>query len=155
MHSLAGSSTSRTFLGFTAAFGTFLPPQQGAAKPISPPPPPPPEKHKTSSYALHRARVPMKTYHFINLALRRCLVPLQSETLAPLGSNNSTLRFYSILSVIHLPRTQIIHCPCMRQIRIHRLQKPYYACSNSKPLLQFFQNLKVGKWQAIKHVINE
>ena len=81
MHSLAGSSTSRTFLGFTAAFGTFLPPQQGAAKPISPPPPPPPEKHKTSSYALHRARVPMKTYHFINLALRRCLVPLQSDTL--------------------------------------------------------------------------
>jgi len=81
VHSLAGSSTSRTFLGFTAAFGTFLPPQQGAAKPISPPPPPPPEKHKTSSYALHRARVPMKTYHFINLALRRCLVPLQSDTL--------------------------------------------------------------------------
>ena len=89
MHSLAGSSTSRTFLGFTAASGTFLPPQQGAAKPISPPP----EKHKTSSYALHRARVPMKTYHFTNLALRRCLDPLHSDTVAPLGRINNNLRF--------------------------------------------------------------
>ena len=93
VHSLAGSSTSHTFLGFTAAASGTFPPQQGAAKPFSPPPPPP-EKHKTSSYALHRARVPMKTYDYLNVALRRCLVPFFDDTLAPPARINTTNRFY-------------------------------------------------------------
>ena len=105
MHSLAGSSPSRTFLGFTAASSGSVPPQQGAAKPISPPPPLP-EKHKTSSYALHSADVPMKTY--LILALRRCPVPIHSATLAPLGRICTTLPFHFFLHVIHPSLMQII-----------------------------------------------
>ena len=135
MHSLAGSSTSRTFLGFTAASSGTCPQQQGTAKPISPPPPPPPppppEKHKTSSYALHRARVPMKTYDYINFALRRCLVPFFHHTLAPPERINTTLRFNFSRYVIRPPPVQIIHCPWMRQIRLHQVPKLCYGCTRA------------------------
>jgi hypothetical protein len=37
--------------------------------------------------------------------------------------------------VFHPPLTQITHCPCMRQISMHHLQKPYYVCTDSAVIL--------------------